>query len=901
VFIRRNRAAAPAFVEGVIVVMVRRRIAGVLLGGLFLAMPVDAATVRGSVSDATGGSLPGARVVLRGLATGQERSVETTGDGQFLFDVTALGTYLIIVTRDGFSGVARTLTIGDAGATFDLPVQLEVGGLNAEVTVTATRAERETRQIPLHVETIPRAAIEQANTLSAGDALAVAANVTPVGNGPFGVRPRLRGLDSTRLLVLVDGERLNTARQATDRTGAEVGLISPDAVARMEIINGAGTLLYGSDALAGTINIITNEPSFSTDTRWIYGFNGFYSTNERGERGTATVGVTAPSYAIRLQAGAESFDNYTAGALTVEDTRPFVASGQLRRTDTIDTSFGLGLAAFPDPFNAPYVRTDNEIQNSGARGRFLNMSSLVRVGERRTVRLRYQRRQMDDVGFPDFVQPSFFNVTSLPKSDLDRVSVRYEAQALTRWLANLSLTAHYQRTQRLLQNLLPVQFPAPTPVSFFPISVFRLGILSETEQRVWTPGIDLQAVLVPVAKHVLTTGLTFYRDRSSDTRTTTTTTSMIGQAVLGPRGPSAIVFPSPVQLGPPSVAHPVRVPDASLRDIAAFAQDEWTIRPGLSLVAGLRGDFYNVTTEATPGYDVTSVVAGARPAIDPSTLPDPNGATYTRHALTGDIGLVANADSRVSPFVRFGRSYRHPNLEEMLYAGPATAGSIAPNVKVAPETGNNVDAGAKFRLSHVSGGAYVFVNQYENFVAQDLAVAATAAGPMAQATNYADVRISGLEVSANSPFSLTRGVLTLGGSGAFTRGTITSGVNPLNGSALDGEPADNITPVKMLASARFAAYSGRWWVEYGVRTQAKVSRVTPTLLTSPFAIAQDLLSLDGFTVQRLGWGVNLTRRREKLGLTFAVENLANRYYREHFQFAPSRGRTFTVGVSAGAF
>ena len=84
-----------------------------------------------------------------------------------------------------------------------------------------------------------------------------------------------------------------------------------------------------------------------------------------------------------------------------------------------------------------------------------------------------------------------------------------------------------------------------------------------------------------------------------------------------------------------------------------------------------------------------------------------------------------------------------------------------------------------------------------------------------------------------------------------------------------------------------------------MRTQTDVTRVTPTLLTSPFRIAQDLLSLDGFTVQRLGWGVDLTRGRDRLGLTFAVENLANTYYREHFQFAPSRGRSFTVGVSAG--
>jgi hypothetical protein len=75
--------------------------ATVVLGGLLLAFPADAATVRGTVSDATGGFLSGAHVVLRGLATGQESSVETNDVGGFSFDVAALGTYLIIITRDG--------------------------------------------------------------------------------------------------------------------------------------------------------------------------------------------------------------------------------------------------------------------------------------------------------------------------------------------------------------------------------------------------------------------------------------------------------------------------------------------------------------------------------------------------------------------------------------------------------------------------------------------------------------------------------------------------------------------------------------------------------------------------------------------------------------------------------
>jgi len=872
----------------------------VLAAALSAAAPARAATIAGVVSDATGAALPAALVVVRDIATGHEISGETDARGRYTIATPAAGTYLVIVSREGFSEAARTIVVETAESTIDVPIQLELGGMAAQVSVTATRAEREVRQIPLHIETMPEAAIEQQNPLSTGDVLTSVPNVTPVGNGPFGVRPRLRGLDSTRLLVLVDGERLNTARQATDRTGAEVGLVSPDAIKSVEIVNGAGTLMYGSDALAGTINIITNEPQFSAKPELLYGFNGFYSSNENGMRGTATLGATMPRFTFRVQAGAENYDNYKAGKLGVEDTQPFFTSGQLKRADTIDNNFGFAFKAFPDPFNAPYVRTDNEALNSQAKGNFVNASSLIRVGERRTVRVKYQRRRMSDVGFPDFAAPYFFNATSLPRSDMDRISARYEAQAVTPWLANLSLTTYYQRTDRLLQNTLPVQFPAPA-AAFFPISVFRLNILSETRQQVWTPGVDLHAVLVPAANHLLTTGFTVYRDRSSDERTTTTTTSMVGQVVLGARGPQAVVYPSLVQLGPPSVSHPVRVPDASLRDVATFAADEWRVRPNLSLMAGVRGDFYTVITEATPGYDVASVVAGAKPAIDPSTLPNPNGAAYSSKALTGDIGVVINPDGKVNPFIRLGRSYRHPNLEEMLFAGPATAGSIVPNVKVEPETGNNFDVGTNFRAGRVTGGVYYFINQYQNFIGQDLVVASNASGPLTQATNYADVRIRGLEFSVEAPIVLRQGVVSLSGSGAFTNGTITSGVNPLDRSSLDGTPFDNITPVRVVASARFTDATSRWWAEYGIRTQAKVTRVAETVLGSPFLIAQDLLSFDGFTVQRLGWGVNLNRGRNHTGLVFAIENLTDKYYRDQFQFAPSRGRSFTAGISVGAF
>jgi len=868
------------------------------------AVPLVAATVSGVVTDGTGAPLAGARVVLRAVATGQETETQTDASGRYSLTTPGAGSFLVVLSRNGFAEAARTVNVERAEQTIDLAVQLELGGLTADVSVTAARSEREIRQIPLHIETLTAAAIEQVNPTSTGDALATVANVTQVGNGPFGMRPRLRGLDSTRMLVLIDGERLNTARQATNRTGAEVGLVPPDAVQRIEIVNGAGTLLYGSDALAGTINIVTNEPMFSPTTRWLYGFNSYFSSNENGRRGTLTLGVTTPKYAVRVQGGAEAFDNYEAGDLDVEDTRTFFTSGRIRRGDTIDDNFGaagLRFGAFPDPFNAPYVRADATVPNSQASGNFIMATGLARLGENRSLRVRYQRRHMKDVGFPDFAQPYFFNATSLPHSNLDKVSGRYEAQAVTPWLANLSLTAYYQRTERQLRNLLPVQFPAPTAVTFFPINVMRLDVLSETEQRVWTPGVDLQAVLTPATNHVVTTGLTFYRDRSSDDRLTTTTTSMVGQVALGARGPAAVVFPSLVQLGPPSVARPVRVPNASLRDVAVFVQDEWRVRPELSVIGGLRGDFYSLNSEATPGYSVASVVAGAVPAINPATLPDPNGVSVARQALTGDIGMVANPSGRVSPFIRIGRSYRHPNLEELLFAGPATTGSIAPNIEVKPETGVNFDVGTKFTAGKVSGGAYVFVNQYKNFIVQDLVVATTPGGALVQTVNFADVRIHGLELSADAPLVSRYGIVTLSASGAFTSGTITEATDPRTGASYADSPFDDITPVKVVFSGRFTEPKGRWWAEYGVRTQGDVTRVARTLLESPFIIPQDLLSLDGFAVQRLAWGINFTRGRDRLGVTFALENLADKYYREHYQFAPSRGRSFTVGVNVGAF
>ena len=117
-----------------------------------------------------------------------------------------------------------------------------------------------------------------------------------------------------------------------------------------------------------------------------------------------------------------------------------------------------------------------------------------------------------------------------------------------------------------------------------------------------------------------------------------------------------------------------------------------------------------------------------------------------------------------------------------------------------------------------------------------------------------------------------------------------------DGASLAGKPQDNITPWKTFASLRVSDRGEHWWASYGIRSQGEVTRVSPLLSESPFLIAQDLFALEGFAVQRVAGGYTWTTGAQRLGISVAIENLGDRFYREQFQFAPARGRTMTLLV-----
>ncbi len=103
--------------------------------------------------------------------------------------------------------------------------------------------------------------------------------------------------------------------------------------------------------------------------------------------------VTRPGFSeaaptVHVTSAAGSVD--VAVPMEVGAYTALFVSGRLRLGDTIDDAFGFAFGAFPAPFNTPYVRTDNEVLSSGATGHFVNLAGLVRLGERRTLRVRDQ-------------------------------------------------------------------------------------------------------------------------------------------------------------------------------------------------------------------------------------------------------------------------------------------------------------------------------------------------------------------------------------------------------------------------------------------------------------------------------------------------------------------------------
>ncbi len=198
-----------------------------------------------------------------------KQTASTDEAGNYVFENVPAGRYTILVHVEGFADSAKTVILtANSAATVDF--QMQISSLKEQVTITSSGTEQSTFDSFQTVNSISSSAITQKSASSLGEILETETGVAKRSFGVGSSRPVIRGFDGDRVLVLENGVRSGTVGSQSGDHGETVDTLSAE---RIEVVKGPGTLLYGSNAIGGVINVVSNDENEPHK-----GFRGFLTT-----------------------------------------------------------------------------------------------------------------------------------------------------------------------------------------------------------------------------------------------------------------------------------------------------------------------------------------------------------------------------------------------------------------------------------------------------------------------------------------------------------------------------------------------------------------------------------------------------------------------------------------------
>ena len=199
----------------------------------------------------TGGALPSATVYINDLQTG----AVADSNGYFQFKSLPAGTYLVEVQNVGFKSLTRNVTIN--GAVTENFTLADNAVEESVVVVTGLSKATQIKRSPVPILSVSHAYMIRNMSTNIIDAISKIPGVTALTTGPNVSKPFIRGLGFNRILTLYDG-----IRQEGQQWGDEHGIEADQyGIERIEVIKGPASLSYGSDALAGVVNLIPYQPA----------------------------------------------------------------------------------------------------------------------------------------------------------------------------------------------------------------------------------------------------------------------------------------------------------------------------------------------------------------------------------------------------------------------------------------------------------------------------------------------------------------------------------------------------------------------------------------------------------------------------------------------------------------
>ncbi len=289
-------------------------------------------------SDVNGQQLAGVSVEIPKL----KRSTETDENGKYEFMDLPNGIYTIVTHIEGFSDKAQSATVTGNSGTLDFTLSLMA--IRAEVNVTATGSEQSVFESFSSVNSVGATRIAEKASTSIGEILENEAGVSKRSFGGGGTgRPSIRGFEGDRVLVLQDGVRNGSVGSSSGDHGEPVAALNLE---RLEVIKGPATLLYGSNALGGVVNAVTNDENTAHE-----GIRGYFSgiggtiNRQGGIAGGLEYGVKNYLFNLNLNAAREGDYDTPLGRVPNSGSRAYGGSGSfgyfadkgfLRGTVTLD-------------------------------------------------------------------------------------------------------------------------------------------------------------------------------------------------------------------------------------------------------------------------------------------------------------------------------------------------------------------------------------------------------------------------------------------------------------------------------------------------------------------------------------------------------------------------------------
>ncbi len=732
----------------------------------------------------------------------------------------------------------------------------------ASTSVTATGTEIDTFDIPEAVIVIDAERISEISPDNAADLLRDEPGVDVNGIGPNQARPIIRGQRGLRILFLENGLRMNNARRQTD-FGEITGLVDVDNVETVEVVRGPASVLYGSDAIGGVMNLITKVPAVAGGERFGANLGLRFSSADEQVKTNGSFRTETEKFSFGLNASFRSSQDYEAPSGDFGDIT-LTADTVVQDTALDDDSVTAYLGYHPNDKHGFFFRLNR--YRAGQTG--FGLVDPATIG--------------DDSGFQIRI--------GYPFQDFDRYTVGYEASGLQAALANtVDFQLYQQQNQRQLANdiFIPIGAPFGLPAEV------QADTLNSTDLE--TSGFRAELTKIVGHNQVLTYGAEYYDDDSFNTDFSTTTSTFrafFPLFFLGCADGGTPFFPIPgipvvgFECSTVSTDGVANSPNASNTGSGVFIQDEIRAGDRFSTTLGLRYSETETKAEPTPDWDVS-------------------GLDFSDDAVVGSVDFTYSIQPTLNLVASYATAFRAPNIIERLFNGPTPEGAgfqvLNPDLK--SEESENVDFGLKFRSRRAFFEAIYFDTEIDDAIIQftmgpdDIAqlpqdtqdeIDQSGVSFVVQQRNADVLKIDGFEFAGG--FRWDNGV-SIGGN--FTT---------LDGESVSGGPAADPTgdtfSEKWNVFVRYDSYENKWWAEYRIRNNGEEDvDIDPNAIPGPLGRV-----LPSFTLHRLAAGLTVFEggdQEHRLGLV--IDNLSDELYAEFsnatfFRPQPERSFIFTYDL-----